>query len=36
MLGFNMRVGRDFRDPYARKSLYVSLVRSKLVNLLNY
>jgi hypothetical protein len=30
MLGFIMRVGRDFRDPYALKSLYVSLVRSKL------
>jgi ribonucleases P/MRP protein subunit RPP40 len=30
MLGFIMRVGRDFRDPYAFKSLYVSLVRSKL------
>jgi hypothetical protein len=30
MLGFIMRVGRDFRDPYALKTLYVSLVRSKL------
>jgi hypothetical protein len=30
MLGFIMRVCRDFRDPYAPKSLYVSLVRSKL------
>jgi hypothetical protein len=30
MLGFIMRVGRDFREPYAVKSLYVSLVRSKL------
>jgi hypothetical protein len=30
MHGFIMRVGRDFRDPYALKSLYVSLVRSKL------
>jgi hypothetical protein len=30
MLGFIMRVGRDFRDHYALKSLYVSLVRSKL------
>jgi hypothetical protein len=30
MFGFIMRVGRDFRDPYALKSLYVSLVRSKL------
>jgi hypothetical protein len=30
MLGFIMRVGRDFWDPYALKSLYVSLVRSKL------
>jgi ribonucleases P/MRP protein subunit RPP40 len=30
MLWFIMRVGRDFRDPYALKSLYVSLVRSKL------
>jgi hypothetical protein len=30
MLGFIMRVGRVFRDPYALKSLYVSLVRSKL------
>jgi hypothetical protein len=32
MLGFIMRVGRDFRNPYAHKSLYVSLVRSKLEN----
>jgi hypothetical protein len=30
MLGFIMRVGRDFRDAYALKFLYVSLVRSKL------
>jgi hypothetical protein len=30
ILGFIMRVGGDFRDPYALKSLYVSLVRSKL------
>jgi hypothetical protein len=30
ILGFIIRVGRDFRDPYALKSLYVSLVRSKL------
>jgi hypothetical protein len=30
MLGFLIRVGRDFRDPYALESLYVSLVRSKL------
>jgi hypothetical protein len=30
MLGFIMKNGRDFRDPYALKSLYVSLVRSKL------
>jgi hypothetical protein len=30
MLGFIMRVGRDFQDPYALKFLYVSLVRSKL------
>jgi hypothetical protein len=30
MHGFIMRVGRDFRGPYALKSLYVSLVRSKL------
>jgi hypothetical protein len=30
MLGFIMRVGRDFRDPYALTSLYVSLVTSKL------
>jgi hypothetical protein len=25
-----MRVGRDFRDPYALNSLYVPLVRNKL------
>jgi hypothetical protein len=30
MLGFIMGVGRDFQDPYALKSLYVSLVGSKL------
>jgi hypothetical protein len=30
MFGFIMRVGRDFWDPYALKSLYVPLVRSKL------
>jgi hypothetical protein len=30
MLGFIMRVARDFRDPYDLKSLHVSLVRSKL------
>jgi hypothetical protein len=30
ILGFIMRVARDFRDPFALKSLYVSLVRSKL------
>jgi hypothetical protein len=27
VLGFIIRVGRDFRDPYALKFLYVSLVR---------
>jgi hypothetical protein len=30
MLGFIMRVGRDFRELYGLKILYVSLVRSKL------
>jgi hypothetical protein len=30
MLGFIMRVGRDFLDPHALKSFYVSLVRFKL------
>jgi hypothetical protein len=30
MIGFIMRIDRDFWDPYALKSLYVSLVRSKL------
>jgi hypothetical protein len=30
MLGFIMRVGRDFRNPYDLKSFYVSLVMSKL------
>jgi Reverse transcriptase (RNA-dependent DNA polymerase) len=30
MLGFIMRASKEFDDPYALKSLYVSLVRSKL------
>jgi hypothetical protein len=30
MIRFIMRVGRDFRDTYALKFLYVSLVRYKL------
>jgi hypothetical protein len=30
MLGFIMRASHDFKDPYALKCLYVTLVRSKL------
>jgi hypothetical protein len=29
-LGFIMRIGREFKDPYTFKSLFMSLVRSKL------
>jgi Reverse transcriptase (RNA-dependent DNA polymerase) len=30
MLGFVMRISKEFQDPYTLKSLYIALVRSKL------